>query len=571
MKVLVTLSKLAMACLVWLALTCAMPGHGQAYCYLRDLSIDPLSNGVQIKIKADGILSWNWESGSESAGWGDELSQVSIRFPSARLGIEKTLYDVDKTPVSSASLVVPQDAPDGRGVVLSVIMTEPSQVSASLSDDRQSFMLTINSKRTVESINRDPGAASLKNGTFEVTAANGLLSVKAVKANIHQLIADIAGKSGLNIAVDDAVRHEVSLNIQDRKPLDLITSIAAAYGLALSSVGNVYMLSEGVPADLPTYQRSGTTSFPMKYLKAGDAKSLLPAFLFKYVHENPQQNAVVVTAPSQMLQKIGSDLHAIDVPPSMVMLECAVVELTDSRDLDTGFQWQYQNTRFDVGSNSGTGDIGFHQSGAATAIVPTPQLQAWLQALVTKGKAQVQAHPSLAAINGKVAEIFIGSQRFIKMQINQGGQTQVQIETVPVGVRMSIQPWTSGTQEVTFGVTAEVSNIVQIDPTTGIPRLSRRTCGTTVRTHDGDTIIMGGLGQTQDEDTARRVPLLGQLPIIGSLFRSKSKSASKTELVILIRPRILDANGRLPEAEDTAIRKSFLEPGDLGYVAPEKK
>ena len=67
-------------------------------------------------------------------------------------------------------------------------------------------------------------------------------------------------------------------------------------GLALSSVGNVYMLSEGVPADLSTYLRSGTASFPMRYLKASDARSLLPTFLFKYVHDNPEQNAMVVTA-----------------------------------------------------------------------------------------------------------------------------------------------------------------------------------------------------------------------------------------------------------------------------------
>ncbi len=111
------------------------------------------------------------------------------------------------------------------------------------------------------------------------------------------------------------------------------------------------MLSEGVPSDLPTYRRSETASFPMKYLKASDSQSLLPSFLFKYVHANPQQNAVVVTAPSQLLQKIGADLHALDLPPAMVMIECAIVELSDSHDLDANVNLQYQNYRYNLGTN----------------------------------------------------------------------------------------------------------------------------------------------------------------------------------------------------------------------------
>lgn len=557
-------------CVIWLALLACAPAHGQAYCYIRDVKYDLLSNGVQLKIKADGILTWNWEPGSEPAGWGEDMSQVSIRFPSARIGVDKTLYDIDEIPVSTASLLVPQDAKDGRGVVLNITMTEPSQVSASLSEDRQMFLLTVSSKHTVERINRANGAAAIKVGTFEVTEANGLISVKAVKASIHQVVAEIARKSGICVAVDDAVKHDISLNLLDRKPLDVINGIAAGYGLALSAVSGVYMLSEGVPADLPTYRRSGTASFPMKYLKAGDAKSLLPSFLFKYVHDNPQQNAVVVTAPSQMLNKIRTDLAAIDVPPAMVLIEAAVVELTESKDLDSGFHWQYQDGNHAAGADSGTGDISFHQTGLATTIVPTPQLQAWLQALITKGRAEVQAHPSLAAVNGKSSELFIGSQRFIKMTVMEYGATQERIETVPVGVRLVINPLTNGTQEITVGVTVEVSNIVQVDPKTGIPRLSRRTIGTTVRTLDGDTIIIGGLGQKQEENTQRHVPLLGHIPFIGSLFRSKSQGSSNTELVILLRPRLLDPSGRLPAAEDRNIRQKFLEQDDLGCPTAEE-
>ena len=549
------------------------PAQAAAYCNLREVKISTLTNGVQIQLLADGTLSWRWEPGSESAQWGAELQEVSLRIPDARLTLEKTLYDVDQDPVSTVSLTVPQDAQEGLGVVMTVTMSERASVECRLTEDRQSLLLTVFSKRTVERASRPGGeGGAAVAGLVSVTADQGRLTVRAVKADIHKVVAEVAKQGGLAVAVDDAVQHQVSLNLESAQPLDVIKGIAAGYGLALSVVSGVYMLSEGVPTDLSTYRRSGTASFPMRYLKAADAASLLPTFLFKYVHDNPEQNAVVVTAPTQMLEKIGRDLKAIDVPPPMIMVECAVVELTDSSDLDRSFRWEYQSGEYTAGTSSATGEVGVEHSdlglALATAIANTVRLQAWLTSLVTQGRAEVRAHPSMAAVNGREAEIFIGSQRFIKMQYYRYGQLQERIETVPVGVRLRVTPWTGGNREITSNLQVEVSNIVHLDPQTGVPRLGTRRASTTLRTNDGDTIVIGGLTQRQEERTVKRIPLLGDLPIIGSLFRSKSTRVSNTELVLLVRPRLLDETGHLPSEEDVGIRERFLQPSDLGYPEP---
>lgn len=545
--------------------------QGTAYCYLRELDIVTPSNGVQIAVKADGMLNWSWEGDSGRASSGQPVSRVSLRFTNARLGLEKNMYMVEKTPVSTLAFTVPQDAREGLGVVMTVTMSEPSRVEASLSPDRQTFLLTVYGTRTVESSSRT-GGPTVKEGGLQVTERNGLLTVLAVKANIQQVVAEVARLGNLNAAVDDAVQHQVSINLVDRPALDIIKSIAAGYGLALSSVSDVYMLSEGVPTDLPSYRCSGTASFAMRYLKAGDARTLLPTFLFKYVHDNPEQNAVVVTAPSQMLDKIGRDLNAIDLPPPMIMVECAVVELTDSDDLDRGFRWRYSGPEHVGEADSNTGKVEYHQvdlsNGLATALASTTTLQAWLSALITEGRAEVRAHPSMAAVNGKDASIFIGSQRYIKVQYLQYGQMQERIQTVPVGVRLSVRPWTGGNGEVSTYLQVEVSNIVRLDPETGVPLLGTRRASTTMRTRDGETIVIGGLTQQQDEVTKRRIPFLGDLPLIGELFRSRTVHQSDSELVILVRPRLLDDSGRLPADEDTATRTRLLLPGDLGYPDP---
>ncbi len=558
---------------VTLGSTARAHAQGDAYCYINEVKTTVMSNGVQIQVKANGILTLDRDT-QRMWGYGRSVTEATFRFPNARLGSDcKRLYDVDEEPVSTIVLGVAPDAVEGKGVEMTVTLTERSRVKAELGEDRQSYLLTVYGQRTIERIAGEKEAAQIEEGEIEVTAADGLISVHAVKADIHKVVAQIAREGEISVAVDDAVQHKVSVNVQGLEPLAVLRGIAAGYGLALSSVGDVYMLSEGVPADLSTYLRSGTASFPMRYLKASDARSLLPTFLFKYVHDNPEQNAVVVTAPSQMLTKIKEDLEAVDISPPMIMVECAVIELTDSSDLDSQFRWRYDSENYGAGTDSRTGEIDFEHGdfdALATAVAPTAQLQAWLQALVTQGRAEVRSHPSTAAVNGKQASIFVGSERYIKVQYSQSGYEQERIEVVPVGVRLTVRPWTGGNQEITTKVEVDVSNIVELDPESGVPRLSSRSASTTLRTRDDETIVIGGLTQMQQENTYRRIPILGSLPIIGPLFRSRSQRTSTTELVILVRPRLLDESGKLPADEDAQIRQRFLQPGDLGYL-PEQE
>jgi type II secretory pathway component GspD/PulD (secretin) len=176
----------------------------------------------------------------------------------------------------------------------------------------------------------------------------------------------------------------------------------------------------------------------------------------------------------------------------------------------------------------------------------------------------------MAAVNGQEAEIFIGAQRFIKVNFLQWGQQQERIQSVPVGVKLQVTPWTGGNREITSHLVAEVSNIVEIDPQSGLPLLSTRRAESTVRAADGETIFIGGLTQEQQETRKKRIPVLGDLPIFGSLFRHTSKTSVKTDLVLLVTPRLLTEEGQLADAaRERAIRDQFLEPGDFGAVPPD--
>lgn len=547
------------------------PCWAQVYCNVTDIQIKAMPNGVQVTVVADGILEW--EPLREMRGRSNErVTRIALRLENARSKIGRNFIPVNQTPVSHVEVFVPQDAEKGVGLDIAATLTEPSTFDVDLSRDKQTLIITVNSDRTIERLGDGSRVvADGQNGEARVVAsyAEGLLSVHAVNADIHQVMGTIARESGAEIAVDDEIGvylERMSLSLP-RMPVDtVIRAIAGAYGLALEEVGEVYMISTGLPASLASYNRSGTRSFPMRYLQAQNASGLLPTFLYSYLHVNEEQNAVVVTAPRQMLDKIGTDLAKTDVAPPQIMIEAIAVEMTATEDLNLGLAARYRDMTDAVAGDTTTGDLSYRSLGPEDfaaggsyyeATVPTRELSVSLKALLEKGKAEIRARPQMAAVNGERAEIFIGAQRFVQVSFLQSGQQQERILSVPVGVRLRVIPWTGGNNEITTDIEAEVSNIVSIDPETGIPRLSSRTAETTVRVRDGETIVIGGLTLDQDTTRRRKIPLLGDLPLIGPVFRSRTETSTKTELVLFITPHLLQ-EGHLPEDKERAIKERFL-------------
>ncbi len=527
-----------------------------SYATINSVISQQMSNGVQITIKSDGILNWAYDSDMQWGG--DGTSRIMLRFPGAKSSMENFI-DVSAFPVSYIQTSVPQDAKEGIGISLAVGLFVPSHCTVNSSADRQSVIITVNSDRTLDKSNRNVESDS-GNHTKNLTCVCdcGLVSINCVKSGMLQVCGEIARVSGLNVVVDDAVASRVVSMSMDKAPAEeVLKVIASAYGLAMAKRGDVYMISEGVPKDLATYQLSGTASFPMKYVRAQTASGLLPTFLYSYLHVNSEQNAIVVSAPTQMLEKIGTDLAKVDIAPPQIMIDALAVEVSSGDDLDIalGAYKTWQHGQFAIDSVDG-----FINYTTLPTFDAVNQFLGHIKALVAVNRAKIHANPRMAVLNGHSADIFIGAQRFIRVEYSSAYGDKVQrIKAVDVGTKLTVTPWTGGNGEITTKIAPEVSNIVELDRLTGLPTLSSRVASTTVRVKDGETIVIGGLTTKQDYNTRRKVPLLGDIPLVGRLFQSKSKTSAETELVILITPRILDESGRLPANEERDIRERMLE------------
>lgn len=512
-----------------------LPAQAQARSYttIKSVAVNTLSNGVQITVLADGILQYRDEDNNGRI--------MGITFPDARNGTGKNFINLNSYPVSYIQLSTPQGAQNGIGLRLDINNLIETRGSFTKTPDGQGVLITVQSDRTIPTAHGTATGAAAPAATEDegarVKYAGGKLSLRAVKTDIHELMGAIAQKSGLAIAVDDAVDRKVSLNLDNVDPASAVRTIAAAYGLALSPINGILMLSEGVPTDLATYRSSETQSFRMQNTQAATASGLLPNFLYSYVKVNAEQNAVVVTAPSQMLAKIGSDLRKVDVPSPQILIEAIAVELSDTADLDIGLRLGNPNPGQYISADGSAGSITYSTVGSLPR-----NFEANLRALELKGKARVRARPQMVVVNGGEANLFIGSQRFILTQFNQSGQTQNRIQPVDVGVKLYVKPLTGGNGEITTRIAPEVSNITELDLGTGLPVLSTRRSDTTVRVKDGETIAIGGLTLDQEQTKQGKIPFFGDLPGVGVLFRSRKKTTVRTELVVFVTPRILTAD-----------------------------
>ncbi|MFW6438192.1 MAG: hypothetical protein ACOCZ7_04175 [Armatimonadota bacterium] len=537
-------SRLMLSALV-MTVACTTGAWAQdAYCTLTSVTTRALSNGATITVEADGMLQYDLETWS-----GREVRVIEIDLENARSGLDNDLVRPDDVyPLSFISFTASPNQRNGIGLMMKIELVDEARFELPEQSDPQKLIVNIRTERSVPN-----GKA---NGDVEVTekedeeavevsaTEDGNVSVRALKADIHRVVAELARAARVNVAVDDAVKRNVSMNVSNLTPQQVLQGIASGYGLALSTVGDVKMLSEGIPTDLPTYGRSATTSYPLTYLQVDNAASLLPPFLIEYLRRNPQQNSIVVTAPRQMLDKIGEDLRSIDLAPPLIMVEVLAMEMSHDGNAEAFLDWAYHNSDTSVSGNTRTGEISFADGedyGIAGGVVETETLSTHVRALVKKGSARIHAEPRMAALNGEQARIFIGRDRFIRMQYLSGGDLQERIETVRVGVSLEITPWTGGNGEITSDVECEVSNIVDIDSETGIPRLSTRRAEAVVRARDGETIVIGGLLQRQQETTERHIPILSEIPIIGELFQSTNKRNTDTELVFFLTPRVVDA------------------------------
>ena len=165
--------------------------------------------------------------------------------------------------------------------------------------------------------------------------------------------------------------------------------------------------------------------------------------------------------------------------------------------------------------------------------------QAKLNALLSDGKAKILAKPNVVTLNGRTAEILIGSKIPVLVEHMENGTKTTSIEYKDAGIKLTYTPNVSKNSEITADIIAEVSTPYLV-PEMKAYRIVTRQAHTTVRLKSGDMLTIGGLIDKEEANNIRKVPVLGDIPILGKLFQTETESKEESEIIIIIRANILE-------------------------------
>jgi general secretion pathway protein D len=348
--------------------------------------------------------------------------------------------------------------------------------------------------------------------------------------------------------------------------------------------------------------RTATTSGSSQYNNNGTVGTA-------NISVDPVTHNLVIVADAETMEQIRKVIASLDAPEPQVLIKVAFVEVDDSKALDLGVQGNYSGfsknfsqitgymTNFMVQPSAGAGTANYTPAAVVpSSIAPINQsytlnnnfglpqsltgaagnggmyqimgsdFTATLQAIATAGKVQLLSRPSILARDGQMAEIVSGQSIYLPSSVSLTtiGGTTATVPTINgtyqnVGIQLDVTPFIGQNGMVQMILEPQITSIDTSTPgqviqggslfTSAVfaPNLNKRSANTVVVTPDGEPVVIGGLISNDKSSSESKVPLLGDIPVLGNLFKFSNHSNQKNELLIFLTPHIVQAPSQLAD------------------------
>lgn len=271
-------------------------------------------------------------------------------------------------------------------------------------------------------------------------------------------------------------------------------------------------------------------------------------------------NSVLVWSTKAEYDKIEATLKRLDLPLTQVLIEASIVEVTLNDDLEYGLQWAFNDSRSGtdytgrgVLSNAGAGVLGPALAGFSyTLRNPAGNVRAVLNALSKKTSVKVISSPSLMVLDNHSASIAVGTQTPIQAgeTVTTDGIIRTSIQYKDTGVNLMVTPSVNAGNVVTMQVDQSVTDVGEKDAVSGQRAFLQRQLSSKLAVRSGESIVMGGLIQSNNTTSKSGLPILHNLPLVGSLFGSTVNNGTRTELLVVITPRVVRTDVDIREVSD---------------------
>ncbi|MCF7954269.1 MAG: type II secretion system secretin GspD [Phycisphaerae bacterium] len=411
----------------------------------------------------------------------------------------------------------------------------------------------------------DRGRGGSDRGSSNQSSSSGGPDVSVVAAADERTSTVVVSGPSDILDVVEKVITELDSNPDEERTIFIYFLKNARSDNLKEVLNNLFQEMEEINEDNAGSSRGGGSSQGRRQSSTNNSSGTSDLSDEVYFEADEDTNALLIMTSSKNYDKIKAIIDDLDKPVPQVLIKVLLAEVTVNNGLDLGVEFSVLNMR-DSGGQSlfGTEFLPDDISAGFVTKVLEGDLGVTLHALENVGKLNVLSRPYILTSNNQTARITVGEEvPFIRdTRTTETGQTINTIEYEDIGIILEVTPYINPQGLVIMDILPEISTTtaetVPISETVNAAVFAKRSSQSRVAVKNGQTIVIGGLMEDQETESVEKVPLLGDLPVLGGLFKKTVKAQQKTELLMFLTPQVASKESDLQEISGNERKNSNI-------------
>ena len=413
------------------------------------------------------------------------------------------------------------------------------------------------------------------------------ISIDFRNTPIEDVIRGLAEQANVDIIKSPDVTGSVTATLTDVPLEEALNSILAAHEYGYVLTKNMIRIAP-MAQITESAERLVNRIYRINYADVTEVEEALKKFISQRgsLSSNKGTSNIIVTDTETKIKAIDTFIEEIDRITPQILVEVRIYDITSREKLDLGIEWDAgRRTTYNTLGEPTSGKlspfmVGDFEGGVDKAEDVTAffrwgilgdglDIDMQLSAEHEKSDAKLLANPRIMVLDNEKALFDIVREIPYKETVSPGTIAMETIKFKKVGVKLEVTPHVTREGMLRLHIKPEFGVVVTTNPATGVPTVDTRTVDTITLVKDGQTVVLGGLRKKDVSQQVNKTPLLGDLPLLGALFRFEGEDTSITELVVFITPRIIE-EPILSETEQNALAETEFPGPKVSQTKAEK-
>ena len=363
---------------------------------------------------------------------------------------------------------------------------------------------------------------------------NNTYSMTVSKASLSDVVEAISRSYKMDILGINTLNGTVTGTIHGKSPLEMLQHLGAMYDFDIQDNQGLVTVTGHAESKEHRHIIVVEPNIASSTSLESVIKTVVPSGKFA-VHK--ETNQIVLNVTGEEEKGLKSIIQSVDRDMKQVRLEATIMAMEHSYTKETGFRWSWLSLTGhgnDKTNSYGAISFGKASNGEAYNFFVKPELSL----LETSGKAVVIATPSIMTLNGEAAHILIGERIPVIEESISNGERKRSIHYEEVGIKLDYTPVVTKNGTIDTSIRAEVSSPIMVSELKSY-KITTRQAQTRVRLQPGEVLVIGGLMDNRDQKQIEKIPVLGDIPLLGKLFRHSRKTKDSVEMVIFVKATVV--------------------------------